>query len=1150
MKIIFTIFIVLCQTFVFAVPKTYSGANGLWNTAANWSPSGVPTGSDDVVIPSGKIVAISANIEVKSVSVSGALKINDGLLFTVGSNLTSGSFTVNSGGSFTMGSGNDVATLVIFGDYSNSGITDFWKSTVIISGNLFSSSTSELQKQGNVVVGGNIIGQFDTTGGNGAGQIYAVNPNATVIITPTSIDNNVIPGTQVVVPTESQILVDLVNNVIYGGSCSFTISDISNINACTLRNAVFTSSASGTSPTFIWQVNMGSGWIDLSEGTLYSGVATSTLTITGVTAGMNNYKYRTKVTVASCSKNGNYGVLTVSSSPIISTQPINQLDCEGAFVSFNVVAIGSELSYTWQYKKPTDGSFLAMPTTNVTYPSAGKITIANVGSTQYPNGTLFRVVVFNGTCSETSNVVTLSVNEITSVTSPVLSPTQSVNDVTLCFGQSYSYTVITSFPSNVVSYQWKSSVASGKWTDVIEDTIRFSGTKSATLNIIGGTPAESAEYRVYIIFTASGADCNTTSSSRTRKISFLPLLKIPQTSITQPTCTLATGTISILEQAIGDTYSFDNGLTYQSSNLKSGLVPGSYKVIIKNKGGCLSPVSANVVIPSVISTWNGGSWSPSAPTVNDKIVFNGNYTASEKLLGCSCEIQSGTVTFPSEKTLSLINELKVTAGSLVFEDKSNLIQINNVANSGDITYKRSTSPISNFDYTYWSSPVSPQTLYNVSPNTLGDKFYSFDGLENRWVQENTSAIMAKGIGYIIRGPQSYAAPNIPAQYLASFIGVPNNGTISVPITTSRNALYLLGNPYPSALDADAFLLNNPVLEGTLYFWTHNTNIGTNVSNPGSGVYAYSGDDYASYNLTGGAATSTGVKAGSASIPGAINTAIPSGKIGSGQGFFAGTKTSGSVNFTNSMRVGVGLISGDNSQFFKFSSSKTLEVVEKNRVWLNLSNNEGAFKQLLIGYVTGATNEIDSRYDGESFDGNKFVDFYSISNDRKLVIQGRALPFDEEDKVSLGYKTNIEGAFTIAIDQVDGLFQAQYVFIEDKVLNVFHNLKKEPYIFNTAKGVFNNRFVLSYTSKTLSNKEHNKLENAVLVSNKNKEIKIISTVDSIDSVCVYDIMGKQIYKKSKVDSNQLLIHNLVPGNRILIVEAVLKNGERISQKIAY
>jgi hypothetical protein len=40
------------------------------------------------------------------------------------------------------------------------------------------------------------------------------------------------------------------------------------------------------------------------------------------------------------------------------------------------------------------------------------------------------------------------------------------------------------------------------------------------------------------------------------------------------------------------------------------------------------------------------------------------------------------------------------------------------------------------------------------------------------------------------------------------------------------------------------------------------------------------------------------------------------------------------------------------------NAKTASVVEQNRVWLNLFNNEGAFKQALVGYVTGATNNFD------------------------------------------------------------------------------------------------------------------------------------------------------------------------------------------------
>jgi hypothetical protein len=64
-----------------------------------------------------------------------------------------------------------------------------------------------------------------------------------------------------------------------------------------------------------------------------------------------------------------------------------------------------------------------------------------------------------------------------------------------------------------------------------------------------------------------------------------------------------------------------------------------------------------------------------------------------------------------------------------------------------------------------------------------------------------------------------------------------------------------------------------------------------------------------------------------------------------------------------------------SQFFRTAkNSKTASVVEQNRVWLNLFNNEGAFKQALVGYVTGATNNFDNGYDGETYDANEFVDF--------------------------------------------------------------------------------------------------------------------------------------------------------------------------------
>jgi hypothetical protein len=39
-----------------------------------------------------------------------------------------------------------------------------------------------------------------------------------------------------------------------------------------------------------------------------------------------------------------------------------------------------------------------------------------------------------------------------------------------------------------------------------------------------------------------------------------------------------------------------------------------------------------------------------------------------------------------------------------------------------------------------------------------------------------------------------------------------------------------------------------------------------------------------------------------------------------------------------------------------------------------TNTQGAFKQLLLGYVTGATNNYDRGYDALSLNGNSFINF--------------------------------------------------------------------------------------------------------------------------------------------------------------------------------
>jgi hypothetical protein len=605
----------------------------------------------------------------------------------------------------------------------------------------------------------------------------------------------------------------------------------------------------------------------------------------------------------------------------------------------------------------------------------------------------------------------------------------------------------------------------------------------------------------------------------------------------------------------------------------TGLAAGNYTFSVTN-GTCTSVASSSInIIAPQIATWNvdtvtgAGSWTNGPPTSTKALIFSGNYDSSTNALdpvveGCSCKVNSGAaVVFTSGKTLKIANEVKVVgpSGSLTFENNASLVQINdpvikNNPNSGAIIYKRTTSLLANnYDFVYWGSPVGAQPLGTMwMASNWGDTFYNFDSQTNDWVRNLVTDLMTPGKGYIARARNGQSGLdynnesstfNVGGTWTAKFYGVPNNGTVTVPNITNGNS-FLLGNPYPSAIDAIKFLEYNTGLDGTIYFWTHKTKITNNT---------YTSDDYASYNLTGGVGTDGPYPQGGVSSPSG-GLLKPSGKIAAGQAFFASAVSSADVVFNNNMRVTGGLSGVDNSQFFKTTNSKakTANPIEKNRVWLNLSNNQGAFKQTLVGYLTNATNNYDSRFDGESYDGNEFLDFYSVNQDKNLVIQGRALPFDDNDEVPLGYRTTINGEFTINIDQVDGVLTNQAVFIEDKLTNTVFDLKSGNYTFRTAPGTFNDRFVLKYSNKTLSVDKIEKQDGILAFYSNNYNTLIIhnDNVDTtVNSVSLFNMAGQNIgvwdVKDSLQTNIQIPIKKISSG--IYIVKVKTTNGES-SKKI--
>src|SRR5690606_36783221 len=98
-----------------------------------------------------------------------------------------------------------------------------------------------------------------------------------------------------------------------------------------------------------------------------------------------------------------------------------------------------------------------------------------------------------------------------------------------------------------------------------------------------------------------------------------------------------------------------------------------------------------------------------------------------------------------------------------------------------------------------------------------------------------------------------------------------------------------------------------------------------------------------------------------------------------------------VNFTNAMR------STSSGMFFRQMANGI------HRYWLNLSIEETALNQILIGYMYGATYGVDIQIDGVMFgyEGNAI---YSIIEDSEepFVIQGLPTPFNINDLVRIGF----------------------------------------------------------------------------------------------------------------------------------------------------
>ncbi len=546
------------------------------------------------------------------------------------------------------------------------------------------------------------------------------------------------------------------------------------------------------------------------------------------------------------------------------------------------------------------------------------------------------------------------------------------------------------------------------------------------------------------------------------------------------------------------------------------------------------------------NTWDNG-----LPDIYRNVIIDAYYNtlANGNLEVCNLTINANsTIEIWAENHITIKNDLTVN-GTLEVLHQASLLMINdsgNIENNGIINIHKTTTALKPYDYTYWSSPVKNVALSNVFAASPQNSFYTFetqnyidadndsnDDDGNAW--QTANGAMEIGKGYTAMAPNT--SPFMDTQSVI-FSGEVNNGIINMAINLSgddnnnEDDWNLIGNPYPSAISADS-LLNNQhnkaFLSGSIYFWTHST--------AANNTQKYCADDYAMYTVGTG-----GISANSSGC-------IPSDYIASGQGFFVEAKLQGNIEFNNDMRIKIG-----NTNFFKSGSLKVDNSNEKDKIWINLYNNEGAFNQILIGFINGASSSYESNYDGLRFDANNYISFYSIVDDQKLAIQGLP-PFQGDEIIPIGMTSNIEEEIELNIElaQVKGIFNEQDIYLFDKTLNKLHLLNKEAYTFKIqSKSELPDRFSLQFDNAILNTDAiaNDSYENEKLIISKTAQQLIVSTTNKsiISSINIYDILGRNIKHYTTNRSEVIISKNTFNKQGIFILKVQLENSKVLIKKI--
>jgi len=626
-------------------------------------------------------------------------------------------------------------------------------------------------------------------------------------------------------------------------------------------------------------------------------------------------------------------------------------------------------------------------------------------------------------------------------------------------------------------------------------------------------------------------------------------------------------------------------LNDQSINKSHGQMAYEDKYTMKNQSAPLPYISKVDGPWDVPASWENGTMlfipgstrviNGSSVKINwnivrtkDSIVINSN---DVELLGLM--VESDTLKVENNHGLTVTHYLKLD-GKIDLTGESQLIQ-NDLSDldplsSGNLERDQQGTG-DRYNYNYWSSPVSlvdnttnnigyslaavlkdgtdednPQDLNFTSRNvkdgapatattaaTISSRWlYKYTNLTSgvyaNWQAVNKDDMLNSGEAFSMKGTGASTDQNY------TFVGKPNNGDMNLPINAGND--YLVGNPYPSAIDAQEFINDNPDLDGTLYFWEH-------WGGGSHNLVEYQGG-YALYNYSGGIPTATkGTAHPLVNQDGTANK-VPGRYVPVSQGFFVIGKSNGSIRFKNTQRV-FEKESGGASVFVSAPGSNATNTARdynpqpdaRTKLRFGFDSPNMIHRQLLLTVDPNSTLGYDRGYDGLQYDQQVDDMAFLISN-KQYAIQGIGT-IQDYTELPLYIKLKDNGTIKIGLDFVEHLEEGIPVYLKDASTQKLHNLRESafesPFLF---KGQYKTRFSIVFEKQgTLGTDTI--IENdfiKVFTPREGSAIHIKAPSEiQIETVTLINMLGQEIQTwnvRSQNDEIVLLHNNRAAGAYIL------------------